>query len=785
MEHPHSPRALLCWYLAAVLGGLAWAAPVSADSEAAADLERGAAIYQRLCAACHGDQGQGVPDKHPAPLATDLAESVLVRRIDETMPEDDPTACAGEDARAVARYVRATFPAQAQQAARAEDGPALQRLTVAEYRQSMADLLASFEPRFGEPYPDERGVRREFEGLHPTEMDGGNKRKVYHEDQGHEILLELGDKPPRDDLDRTERMQVFWVGSVLAEQTGTYEFVIRSPNGVRFWFNADDIEARPQIDAEVVSGRGVRELRCEVFLLAGWAYPLRIQWMIMAKEPEASLELLWQVPGQSLRRVPHRLLLPRLTPPVPVVSTPFPAEDASQGYERGTTVSAAWQEATARAAVEAAGLVARKLAALDQDKSDPAARAARIRQLCETFVARALRRPLDDKTRQRFVGDIFAELPEAEAAARRVVLLTLCSARFLYPEAGVAAPDQFDVAARLARVLWNSLPDQQLADAAARGELSHRDAIRAQARRMIADRRARTRLQGFFHHWLEFDRAASVAKDDAVYPEFDAALLDDLRLSLELFLDEVVWSDRSDYRELLLSRHLLLNQRLAGLYGGQVSAEAADEFVRVALPAEQRSGVITHPFLLTLLAYHNNTSPIHRGVFIARNVVGRQLKPPPNAIEFQDVHFDPALTMREKVTQLTREDACMACHRTINPLGFSLERYDGLGRWRTQERERPIDPVSEFTDDAGDPLTLRGARDVAELAAGSRLARRAFIRQMFQYAVREDTSVFGPNVLDGLETMFDASGCHIRHLLAEIAVVAASHGLDAPASPAG
>ena len=97
------------------------------------------------------------------------------------------------------------------------------------------------------------------------------------------------------------------------------------------------------------------------------------------------------------------------------------------------------------------------------------------------------------------------------------------------------------------------------------------------------------------------------------------------------------------------------------------------------------------PFLMSALAYHKNTSPIHRGVFITRNIVGRALKPPPAAIEFMDDRFDPSLTMREKVTELTRPAACMGCHSTINPLGFSLEHYDAVGRWRTVDEGVTID----------------------------------------------------------------------------------------------
>ncbi|MEZ5431602.1 MAG: DUF1588 domain-containing protein [Verrucomicrobiales bacterium] len=99
---------------------------------------------------------------------------------------------------------------------------------------------------------------------------------------------------------------------------------------------------------------------------------------------------------------------------------------------------------------------------------------------------------------------------------------------------------------------------------------------------------------------------------------------------------------------------------------------------------------------------------MHRGVFLTRNIVGMSLNPPPKATKFEDSKFDPHLTMREKVTEMTRSSACMACHTTINPLGFSLEQFDGIGRWRTKDKDKPVDPASDFKTDEGDTLQIKG-----------------------------------------------------------------------------
>ncbi len=292
---------------------------------------------------------------------------------------------------------------------------------------------------------------------------------------------------------------------------------------------------------------------------------------------------------------------------------------------------------------------------------------------------------------------------------------------------------------------------------------------------MMDDPRARTKLREFFHHWLALEEAGDITKDHNAFPDFNEVLLADLHTSLEKFVDHVVWSESSDYRELLVADYLFLNDRLADFYGANTQPGA--EFVLVKFDAGQRAGVFTHPLLLSAFSYHKSTSPIHRGVFLTRNVLGRFLKPPPMAIEFMDDRFDPSLTMREKVTQLTSKDACMGCHATINPLGFSLEHYDAVGRYRTVDNDKPIDAQSDYTAPDGQVLRLRGPRDLADHAVTSADARRGFVRQLFQQTVKQAPVAYGADTLPELDAGFVESGYHIRKLLVDVAVTAATHGV--------
>jgi hypothetical protein len=188
--------------------------------------------------------------------------------------------------------------------------------------------------------------------------------------------------------------------------------------------------------------------------------------------------------------------------------------------------------------------------------------------------------------------------------------------------------------------------------------------------------------------------------------------------------------------------------------------------------------VLTHPYLLSAFAYPNNTSPIHRGVFLTRNIIGRSLKPPPMAVAFKDEEFSPDSTMREKVTQLTRATACMACHSMINPLGFALENFDAVGRWRTTENSKPVDTRGSFVADDGSTIELESALDVARFAVDSEAAHAAFVSQLFHHLVKEDGSAYGPGTLQALRRQFEEDGYNMKNLMVQIAVLAAGHGSD-------
>ncbi|MBL9134957.1 MAG: DUF1592 domain-containing protein [Verrucomicrobiales bacterium] len=760
----------------ALISGFCLIAVLGSPSEArGADSKAGATIYRKLCAECHGPKGEGVAGKYDEALYGEKSVEALARLIDRTMPEDDPKRCVGEDARAVAAYIHNAFYSLE---ARARNHPVKvqpSRLTERQFRESVADLIGGFRP-----------VRQAFRtgGLHAEyyQSKGMNKKeKKILEREDRAIDFDFAEGSPLPEI-TADQFSIAWSGSLVAPETGSYDLRLRTPNGARVYLNTellegdsnrrDDSDAKRQeavIDLWVSSGSEPREGVARVFLLGGRTYPLRVDYFKF-KDKRASIRLEWKPPHGPWSTIPGDALSPEPSSRVAVVSTPFPADDGSAGYERGTAVSKEWDQAVTKAAVEAANEVVARLEVLSGVAEDAPQRAEKLKAFGESFASRAIRRSLSAEQRELMVDRHFVPGIDPESAIQRVVLVALKSPRFLYPDLG-SPSDPAAVATRLALALWDSVPDEELRKAVESGTLRTRDEVRAQAERMMSDRRARAKMAEFFHHWLAIDEADDISRDPKAYPGFSAEILSDLRTSLDRFVDHVVWSDSSDYRQLLLADYVFLNRRLADFYG--TTAPRGEDFEPLVFEPSQRAGILTHPFLLTVFAYYRSSSPIHRGVFLTRNVLGRFLKPPPMAIEFMDDRFDPSLTMREKVTELTSKPACLSCHATINPLGFSLEHFDAVGRFRTTDNRKPVNVESEYTTGAGERLTLKGARDLAEHAAASPEARRGFVRQLFQHTVKQAPAAYGPDTLHRLDTAFAKNGHHIRHLQIEIALTCA------------
>jgi mono/diheme cytochrome c family protein len=724
----------------------------------------GAAIYQKRCARCHGKAGEGTK-AHPPALIGNRSLAQLSKYIAKAMPEDNPGSCTGADAEMVAKYIFDAFYSPAAQARIKTPRVELARLTVSEYRNAVTDLVGPIGFVKNQAGKNENGLRGEY-----FTSGGKRNRTLAFARTDPQVRFDFATL----DFDKlkTPEIAANWQGSVLAIDTGLYDFIVRTEHSTRLWVN--DMK-KPLIDAAVKSGSDT-EFRGSIYLLAGRAYPLKLEFsrasLGVRKDPKEKLAkekttiaLEWKPPGRAADVIPDRNLRTRDAAMSFAPAIGLPADDRSAGYERGTAVSKAWVQATTDGAIETAGYILANLADVTGVRNDAADRKAKLQDYCMKFAERAFRRPLTAEQKKLYVERQFELAKDSESAVQRVVLLVMHSPRFLYREPG-GERDSYDVAARIAFGLWDSLPDQALLQAAAAGKLQTRGDVKREAERMLADARAHTKMRAFFLRWLQLDQVAEMTKDAKLFPGFDANAVSDLQTSLELFLDETFWSDKSDYRELLLADHLYLNGRLSKLYGAELPPDAP--FKKVTLKAGERVGVLSHPFLLANFSYAATSSPIHRGVFLARNVLGVALRPPPDAFAPLPAELHPKLNTRERIALQTSPKNCVSCHGIINPLGFTLETYDAIGRYRSEEKGKPIDATGSFASRSGEGVKFNGPRELAKFLAASDEAQEAFTARLFHYLVRQPSLAYGPTKVPDLRRFFAEHDFNMRRLTIEI-----------------
>ena len=257
----------------------------------------------------------------------------------------------------------------------------------------------------------------------------------------------------------------------------------------------------------------------------------------------------------------------------------------------------------------------------------------------------------------------------------------------------------------------------------------------------------------------------------------------DLRKSLDAFLHEVTWSDQSSFRELLLADWTFTSDRLEKFYGETWRpADKNGPSLRRSVPDPHRVGVLNHPLLMSKLSYYENSSPIHRGVFLYRKVLGRVLRPPNAAFSPLNPDLHPKLTTRERVEMQTGEVNCQVCHAKINALGFSLENLDPVGRFRDQDNGSRVDASGSYMTRDGKEASFTGPRELATFLADSEDCHRAFVDSCFEYFAKQPIAAYGPETLERLTKSFQDSEFNMRELIIAIAVTVASQTRDAPTS---
>ncbi|PYS13873.1 MAG: hypothetical protein DMG17_17890 [Acidobacteria bacterium] len=278
-----------------------------------------------------------------------------------------------------------------------------------------------------------------------------------------------------------------------------------------------------------------------------------------------------------------------------------------------------------------------------------------------------------------------------------------------------------ELASRLSFFLWSSIPDDELLDAAIRGELHRPDVLEKQARRMLADPRSYNLASNFAGQWLRLRNLESVSPNVRQYPDFDDNLRQAFRQETELFVDSIRREDRS-VLDLLKTDYTFLNERLAKHYG--IPNVYGSRFRRLTLAADsKRGGLLRQGSILSTTSYATRTSPVIRGVWILSNIFGAPPPPPLPNVPALDGTVPANLPIRERLSLHRNNAVCASCHRTIDPVGFALENFDAVGRWRDEEGDSGAIDVSGGIPGAGELKGVAGLEEALlrrpELFAGT------------------------------------------------------------------
>ena len=699
--------------LAAAAAGAARAQlPAGAPAEAVA----ARAVLDRYCVACHNARtltaGLALDAVDPARVAdhAEVWEKVLRKLRTRTMPPAPRPRPDAESYAALVAYFETALD-RAAEAAPDPGRPALQRLNRAEYVNAVRDLLALEVDGQALLPADESGYGFDNIGDVLTVSPGLLDRyllaaaKISRQAVGDPTLR------PTTALYRT---------SPLLAQDGRVSedlpFGSRGGLAVRHHFPLDaEYVIRVALRGRSRAGHAL-EIRLDRERVGrfelGERAPLEVRVPVAAGTRMLGVSF--------VEALEHSLPLDGRPPPPPITSFAFTLYPNDPSVERVEIVGP-------YAGRTPADTPSRRAIFTCHPDTAPEETACAER-IVGALARRAYRRPVTDADTAPLLAAYAAGRQEGggfEAGVRWAIEALLVSPKFLFrveePPAGAApgAPyrlGDLDLASRLSFFLWSSIPDDDLVDLAARGRLREPGVLERQVRRMLDDPRAQALVENFAGQWLYLRNLPSVAPDTGRFPEFDDNLRQALRQETELFVGSQIRENRG-VLDLLRADYTFINERLARHYG--IPGVYGGHFRRVSYRDDRRAGLLGHGSLLTVTSYPHRTSPVLRGKWLLENLLGAPSPPPPPDIPELDEPGERAAptTMRERMARHRASPACATCHAKIDPLGFALENFDAVGRWRSRE------------EGAGTPIDASGALPDGAPFDGPAAFREALLRE--------------------------------------------------------
>lgn len=399
-------------------------------------------------------------------------------------------------------------------------------------------------------------------------------------------------------------------------------------------------------------------------------------------------------------------------------------------------------------------------------------------EVARSLARRAYRRPASDSEIEVLLR-VFALATEKgqsyPEALRLMLKAILVSPQFLFitpgtesvPRGDIVPLDDHQLASRLSYLLWATMPDAELSALADAGKLHEPDVLAGQARRLLGDARSRALFDGFGAQWLGLDKLAAKTFDAAKFPQMTGALRAAMVDEARLLFDSIVRENRS-LTAFIDSDYTYLNATLAPIYGLEGSVRGP-EMRKVALNDANRGGILTMPGILAMSSFPNRTSPVNRGVWVLEQVLGEHVPPPPPnvpTLEKQDHQKVATMTLRQR-TELHRSDpTCASCHKVLDPIGFGLENFDAIGRWRDRDESGgAIDATGELPGDRrfGTPQELKRI-----IAARTEDFCRNLTGRLLAYALCRQLEGYDEIVVDQLSGAAAKDGFRLQNLVVSV-----------------
>lgn len=462
----------------------------------------------------------------------------------------------------------------------------------------------------------------------------------------------------------------------------------------------------------------------------------------------------------------------------------FPSDDVGDGFDNigdVLTLPPILMEKYIAAATEVAEQVIANEKATERlfpkqadNPEDIAQVVAAARENAEQFAFRAYRRPLASQDKNRIFELMRATYSKGftpDEIRKTLITAVLSSPQFIYRvesddnrkfENGVRKLDDFELASRLSYFLWSSMPDDELFEAAKAGKLSTTEGLEEQVDRMLADPKADALVKNFAGQWLQLRDLENLSPDPKSFPDFNDRIRRAMRRETEELFSHLLTENRS-VLELLNADYSFLNEDLAGFYG--VEGVQGNDFRKVALGGS-RSGILMHASVLLITSNPTRTSPVKRGKWVLDNLLGEPPPPPPPDVPELDESGETLGTLRQQLEQHRANPNCAVCHTKMDALGFGLENFDAIGKWRDQDGRNPIDPSGTLPGGR----KFQGPVDLVNLLAEDKKTAfcRCMSRKMLTYALGRGLGVYDRCTINGVLGRLESDNYRFQTLIKSI-----------------